>query len=230
MDVLHKIHNIHQRTTEQANPVFPWEGMRPKKICHLDSAVRSVEDTPDLDKIQQRPGSSALALRLNLKRYFRFNGLRGAAYPLQTIKDNIGASKLHNISCLDVVLATENNERPETSMPIVRGRADNAFWADWAGQDESRRALFDLFSDERGTGLQDMYLIGKVANHPFSKAHKKALGSPLRETLLRDYQESLFLRLNDSVSRCRSSGGCLQIHTANFLSQLVDQNVKYRVM
>jgi len=201
VDILHKIHNLHQRTNEQAKPVFAWKRAKPKKIYHSDSTVRSVEDTPDLDKVQNRPGDGVLTLRLNLRRYFKFSALPGAACPLKSIGDNIGASKLHNLSCLDILLATDNTDHPETSLPIVRGRADKAFWADWASQDESRKALFELFNQKRGAGLQDMYLIGKADKHPFAKHNKEHLGSDMRDALLKDYQARLFLRLNDSVSR-----------------------------
>ncbi|KAK0753731.1 hypothetical protein B0T18DRAFT_385727 [Schizothecium vesticola] len=57
-DILHKIHNLHQRTNEKAKPVFAWKRAKPRKIYHSDSAVRSVEDTPDLDKVQNRPGTA----------------------------------------------------------------------------------------------------------------------------------------------------------------------------
>jgi len=133
-------------------------------------------------------------------------------YSLGTIADRVGPSKLHHLSCFDLVMKADRTDLPEISEPIARGRADKLFWEGWAkdGADEiekqQRRDLLELFDTKNPSrsSLMDLYLIGRPDQHP---AYKKEIGKyPLlkndiaRTDLLSQYQESLFAVLNDSVS------------------------------
>lgn len=209
LEVLRRIYAFQQENSARlADTVFDWRKRKPRMVYNSDTTVQSLEDTPGIYRIQQ---TSNVRLRPNIARYMESNIMPEPDYSLDTIKERVGASKLHHLSCFDLVMKADRSDLPEISEPIARGRADKTFWGDWAksGATERERqqredllALFDT-KNPNGSSLMDLYLIGKPDQHP---AYKKEIRShPLlgdvnaATDLLSQYQESLFTVLNDSV-------------------------------
>ncbi|KAJ9161715.1 hypothetical protein NKR19_g1936 [Coniochaeta hoffmannii] len=209
---------------------FDWRRLKPKMLYHSDTAARSWTDTPQVETVNQK---AAIKLRSNIWQFLICNSMGELAETLREIEHNSGPAKLHNISCFDLFLTADSNDLPEISEPVPSGRANKAFWDEWAGETgdlgdrvepTQKSRLLRLFrrgnrvmgrhkSAIEGSGLMDLYLVGNMGPIERSVLRDYPLlgASPnvTRETLLSKYQESLLSILNSS---------------------LVDQGVKYRII
>ncbi|KAK4445134.1 hypothetical protein QBC34DRAFT_429266 [Podospora aff. communis PSN243] len=207
LDLLRDIYELQRKANIKTDGIFQWKALRPKQLYFPDTSVLSVEDTPRIQKMHQRPGVDVLATRLNLGRYFEWHVLPRPMNILDSIKANTGASKLHNLSCLDIALVTDCNGNPGTSPPIIRGRAENRFWDEWIQEDGPGERLRTLFTHPITESLKDLYFIGRAYAHPFFNKHRDVLmDRTMRDDLLEKYRNRLFTRLNDCFRGSANSG------------------------
>jgi len=221
---------------------FDWRFPRPKPLYHADNIVQSLDDTPDIFKLKH---TLNIPLRSNIVKYREHNAVHDEDWSLDNIKQSVGPSKLHHISCFDFALMVDANNLPEISKPILHGRADEDFWKNWKstdlmGSEQLMRLLQWEPSPGKTSSIMDLYLLGKLADHPefsqnFDQQEKYILNDPvLRGRLLQDYQESLSTVLNDSVST-PSRPMLIYIATRDtrlikLELQLVDIGTKYRIL
>ena len=223
LELLRKIYACckKQKRVPAWKSTFDWRRLKPKMLYHSDTAARSSTDTPQLETVKQK---AAIKLRSNIWQFLLCNFMGELAETLQEIERNSGPAKLHNISCFDLFLTADSNDLPEISEPVPSGRANKAFWDQWAKETGDLRdrveptqksRLLRLFrrgnrvmgrhkSAIEGSGLMDLYLVGNTG--PIERSvlrNYPLLTSPnvTRETLLSKYQESLLSILNSSVSK-----------------------------
>jgi len=200
VELLRKLCEYHRESSARAAVTgFDLMKRKPRMLYHSDSTARSLEDTPDVYRLNQTQG--VVRLRQNLWHYlYEVNYMPPPRYSLHTIANSIGPSKVHNLSCFDIIPITDRNDMPEISEPIPNGRADQSFWfqGDNEEERERRKNLRAIFTEK--PGLLDMYLIGKAKEHRCWKQYRDLLANDdLKANLLAHYQESLFTVLNNSV-------------------------------
>jgi len=217
-------------------PVVEWKRLKPKMLYHSDAAARSFKDTQHVEKVKQ---NADINLRKNIRQFLGCNCMPEPAETLSAIEKHSGPSKLHNISCFDFFLTADSNELPEISEPFASGRADIAFWDEWAtekgdakltGDPKQKTEMLKLFRRERlikglrdgvitGSGIMDLYLIGNTKPIELSvlREHPLLVDTEKRENLLSTYQELLLSKLNNSVSCRLFTLRISRVHAANML-------------
>jgi hypothetical protein len=116
VDILKKAYDLNLKLSNPSPPVFAWRMRKPTLYYHSDSAARSTQDTPEVRKLKQK---SDVGLRRNLMTHFQVNKLpklpnedESTDCSMDVIEDNVSPSKLHNMSCFDIVLATDSKDFP----------------------------------------------------------------------------------------------------------------------
>jgi hypothetical protein len=199
IQLLRSLCDYHRESRDRAAVVgFDFLKQKPRLLYHSDSTARSLEDTPDVYKLNQSP--EEVQLRHNLRHYlYDVNYMPQPERSMETIKNGIAPSKVHNLSCFDIIPITDRNDLPELSEPIPHGRADPSFW--FRGNPlelKQKKELKKLFDSH--PGLIDMYLIGRARDHAVWRRNSQILGNDnIRLDLLASYQRPLLRVLNDSV-------------------------------
>ena len=188
-----------------------------------DEWVQSLEDTPDRFRSSQ---TKTISLRhsmdLYLQSYGYFNGQRPPLYSRDDIYELIPAEDLLYLSLFDF-----NMDRDATSQYCGRANLNILQYQ-------------DRFSQAVGApeDLESVLWAWVIDGHPWEclantaslpeELRTKLQEPNLRRTLFKNHQYELLKRLSDSVRKTQSSN--LKEYQSLTILQLVDQNIKYRIM
>jgi len=203
-------------TRQGEKEVFNWRRRKPPRMCFPDAFVQSLEDTPELFLSQQL---EKVEIRSNIKKYFKEKKhnpiMPDLGYTLNNVTEKIKAEELLYLSCWDLSRTYLNTtiiiSRKGRVDPDLKGKKKD--YLDDIGSPEPCYLLEDEISDrsEQGGGIRttsslwSLYLDGFVHKHPKfdqlpTPVKNKLEDTRMRKELLSEYQQSLFLRLHDSVS------------------------------
>ena len=192
--------------TSLDHPVpYDWERRRPRLLYHADTWVQSLEDTPNVFGVKQ---TQSIRVRANIQRTFDNNYMKTPDWKLSTIEKSVPASDLWNVTCVDYFLKPNSFDMPEIGISVA-GRLET-FKS--GGKDTSVHGeLIRHFN--KFPHAWDLYFLNQHKNNVKLPKNKPQFTSDeVRNSILKNYSDSLFDVLNDSVS---------YLHRTNLVRQVL---------